>query len=92
MARQTKTYYIQLDVEQIGNKYSYQCWLSTAEFWHEDADTRPYEKNHINVAGLWKIRSNRQMTLKEYELVTEYAQRIMIDQNRRNEIRKLSNR
>jgi len=87
-----KTHYIQVMAEQIGNKYSFQCWLSTVEFWFEDADDRPFEKNYINGAGLWKIRSNRQLTMKEYELIAEYAEKIMIEQRRVNEVRKLSNR
>jgi len=87
-----KKFYINVDVTTVGNKYNFNCWMSTAEFWFEDAEIRPFEKNHINGAGLWKIRSNRQLTLKEYELITEYALKIMIVQSHRNDIRKLSNR
>jgi len=91
-SKQAKQYYIQAQVEDIGNKLNFQCWMSTVEFWMEDEDERPFVKNHINDAGLWKIRSNRQLTLKQYELICEYAAKITSQQQLKNDRRKLSNR
>jgi hypothetical protein len=84
--------FLQVTVEDMGNKLNMCCWMSTAEFWMEDEEERPFVKNHITNNCLWKIRSNRQMTLKQYELVCEYAAKILTDQKRRNDNRKMANR
>jgi len=87
----TQKRYIQAHVEDVGNKLNFQCWLSTAEFWMEDEDERPYIKNHITVGVLWKIRSNRQLTLKQYEMICEYAAKIMAQQKAQNDKRRIAN-
>lgn len=85
--KQVTKRFLQVDVQDMGAKLMFQCWMSTQEFWMEDEDERPFVKNHITVGCLWKIRSNRQLTLKQFELVCEYAEKLIGETTKTNALR-----
>lgn len=89
---QAKKRFLQVTVEDMGNRLNLNCWLSTEEFWMEDEDERPFVRNNITYNCLWKIRSNRELTPKQYELVCEYASKILAVQRFKNDRRKPVNR
>jgi hypothetical protein len=84
--------YMHVMIEDLGERLSFNVWMSACDFWFEDADVRPFEKNYITPNTLWKVRSNRKMSLQQFKMVCEYADKILIEQRAKNEKRKLANR
>ncbi len=67
-------------------------WFSPIECaWVSDV-TMPYQKIYYGDYCMWSVRSNIQLTPKIYALVTDYADRICLEQKEKNDKRKLANR
>lgn len=91
VSRDIQTRYMTVSMDVVPEGFSFQCWMSTAEFWNFDRSMFPYAYTYMGDRCTWLIRSNRELTNKVLAMAGETAEKLCDSTIEVNRKRKIAN-
>lgn len=65
--------YMTITMDVLPEGFSFQCWMSTEEFFQFDKAQFPFIYTHVNAPCTWFIRCNRELTHKVLSMAVSQA-------------------
>ena len=84
--------YMTVTMDVVPEGFSFQCWISTEEFWQFDKLMFPHVYTHVSDACTWFIRSNNELTNKVVSVAAETADKMCAEAIAHDKRRKIANR
>jgi len=76
MLRDIQKKYMTITMDVLPEGFSFQCWMSTEEFFQFDKAQFPFVYTHMNPPCTWIIRCNRELTNKVLSMAVTQADEI----------------
>ena len=89
---QYKHFYMSVSCDVQPEGLNLVCWMSPQDLWHEEYIQYPNNYDRGEGDYIWHIHANCELTIKAVSMITEYGHRILSEQSKINERRKLANR
>lgn len=87
-----KHFYISVSCDVQPGGLNMACWMSPQDLWHEENISYPNDYDRGEGDYIWHIHANCELTIKAVSMIVEYAHKIISEQAKINERRKLANR